>query len=221
MSPRSTVQSRQQVNSMIFGQSHQPGKCRLPDSQPDMQHNATSAVCPLQFLATVQRRGGTLRHVSLLLLILVGVAILAIGWLVQSLFLWFACRLLRVEGATVRRVGIVMLLITAINMVVFPIMIVAEQLAMKYQSGGTAVLMLLGLYTLGGPVICIMGMLRIKAGRALAAWLVGQYLVLGDNSARSKDSRLWGRNVHFLPAQHLIGRVSCTYAPLDRWRTFP
>ncbi|MCP4641696.1 MAG: signal peptidase I [bacterium] len=44
----------------------------------------------------------------------------------------------------------------------------------------------------------------------------GHYLLLGDNSARSKDGRMWG----FAPNEHILGRVSCIWLPKSRWRDF-
>ena len=40
----------------------------------------------------------------------------------------------------------------------------------------------------------------------------GFYYVLGDNRRVSGDSRIWG----FVPAEHIIGRVSFTYWPSDK-----
>ena len=47
----------------------------------------------------------------------------------------------------------------------------------------------------------------------------GQYLVLGDNSARSKDSRLWGRE-YYVARDLLIGKALFIYWPLDRMHEF-
>jgi signal peptidase I len=48
----------------------------------------------------------------------------------------------------------------------------------------------------------------------------GQYLVLGDNSARSKDSRLWERQ-YYVPRDLLIGKALFIYWPLGRMHEFP
>lgn len=50
-----------------------------------------------------------------------------------------------------------------------------------------------------------------------------EYFVLGDFSARSKDSRLWqqgvpGHNPFAVPASHFRGVVSHIYWPPERWR---
>ena len=42
----------------------------------------------------------------------------------------------------------------------------------------------------------------------------GQFYVLGDNSASSRDSRYWG----FVPDQNIIGRAEFIYWPLNRMR---
>jgi signal peptidase I len=42
------------------------------------------------------------------------------------------------------------------------------------------------------------------------------YLVCGDNSLDSADGRYFG----WLPDGHILGRVSCTWWPLNRWRDF-
>ena len=44
----------------------------------------------------------------------------------------------------------------------------------------------------------------------------GHYLVLGDNSAHSRDGRYFG----WLPNEHIVGRVSCIWWPPFRWRDF-
>lgn len=44
----------------------------------------------------------------------------------------------------------------------------------------------------------------------------GHYLVLGDNSAHSRDGRYFG----WLPNQNIVGRVSCIWWPPTRWRDF-
>ena len=45
---------------------------------------------------------------------------------------------------------------------------------------------------------------------------VGHYLVLGDNSAHSRDGRYFG----WLPNENIVGRVSCIWWPPQRWRDF-
>lgn len=50
-----------------------------------------------------------------------------------------------------------------------------------------------------------------------------EYFVLGDFSARSKDSRLWrrsspGHNAYAVPEDHLVGVVTHIYWPPPRWR---
>ena len=42
------------------------------------------------------------------------------------------------------------------------------------------------------------------------------YLVLGDNSAHSRDGRYFG----WLPNEHIVGRVACIWWPPTRWRDF-
>jgi len=42
------------------------------------------------------------------------------------------------------------------------------------------------------------------------------YLVLGDNSAHSRDGRAWG----WLPNEHILGRAACIWWPPSRWRDF-
>lgn len=44
----------------------------------------------------------------------------------------------------------------------------------------------------------------------------GHYLVLGDNSANSRDGRFFG----WLPNEHIVGRVSCIWWPPAHWRDF-
>lgn len=44
----------------------------------------------------------------------------------------------------------------------------------------------------------------------------GHYLVLGDNSARSRDGRYFG----WLPDHNILGRVTCIWWPIDRWNDF-
>lgn len=44
----------------------------------------------------------------------------------------------------------------------------------------------------------------------------GHYLVLGDNSAHSRDGRYFG----WVPNEHIVGRVSCIWFPPQRWRDF-
>lgn len=44
----------------------------------------------------------------------------------------------------------------------------------------------------------------------------GHYLVLGDNSAHSRDGRYFG----WLPNEHIVGRVSCIWWPPQRWCDF-
>ncbi|XZE21416.1 signal peptidase I [Pirellulaceae bacterium SH449] len=50
-----------------------------------------------------------------------------------------------------------------------------------------------------------------------------EYFVLGDFSARSRDSRMWqrgapGHNPFAVPASHMIGIVTHTFWPPHRWR---
>lgn len=52
-----------------------------------------------------------------------------------------------------------------------------------------------------------------------------EYFVLGDFSARSRDSRMWQRGVpghssYAVPASHVIGIVTHIYWPAKRWRIF-
>lgn len=42
------------------------------------------------------------------------------------------------------------------------------------------------------------------------------YFVLGDNSPRSADGRIWG----WLPNSHIVGRAFCIFLPVSRWRDF-
>lgn len=44
----------------------------------------------------------------------------------------------------------------------------------------------------------------------------GQYLLLGDNSADSRDGRVFG----WVPGDHFVGRVSCIAWPIAHWRDF-
>ncbi|HOK89509.1 MAG TPA: signal peptidase I [Candidatus Hydrogenedentes bacterium] len=44
----------------------------------------------------------------------------------------------------------------------------------------------------------------------------GHYLVLGDNSAQSRDGRYFG----WVPNEHIVGRVACIWWPPSRWRDF-
>lgn len=44
----------------------------------------------------------------------------------------------------------------------------------------------------------------------------GHYLVLGDNSANSRDGRYFG----WLPNEHIVGRVASIWWPPSRWRDF-
>jgi len=44
----------------------------------------------------------------------------------------------------------------------------------------------------------------------------GHYLVLGDNSANSRDGRYYG----WLPNEHIVGRVASIWWPPPRWRDF-
>ena len=43
----------------------------------------------------------------------------------------------------------------------------------------------------------------------------GEYFVLGDNSANSADSRIWGN----VPRENVIGKVTKIYWPISRWGT--
>ncbi len=47
-----------------------------------------------------------------------------------------------------------------------------------------------------------------------------QFFVLGDNSARSKDGRLWGAHNHFVPRELLIGKALFIYWP-HSWDRIP
>ena len=42
------------------------------------------------------------------------------------------------------------------------------------------------------------------------------YLLLGDNSSQSKDGRYFG----WVPYERILGRVSCIWLPISRWRDF-
>ncbi len=42
------------------------------------------------------------------------------------------------------------------------------------------------------------------------------YFLLGDNSAYSRDGRFFG----WVPNEHIVGRVSCIWFPISRWRDF-
>lgn len=44
----------------------------------------------------------------------------------------------------------------------------------------------------------------------------GHYLVMGDNSANSRDGRYFG----WLPNENIVGRVACIWWPPTRWRDF-
>ena len=44
----------------------------------------------------------------------------------------------------------------------------------------------------------------------------GHYLVLGDNSAHSRDGRVFG----WLPNENIVGRVASIWWPIGRWRDF-
>lgn len=44
----------------------------------------------------------------------------------------------------------------------------------------------------------------------------GHYLVLGDNSAQSRDGRYFG----WVPNENIVGRVACIWWPPSRWRDF-
>jgi len=43
-----------------------------------------------------------------------------------------------------------------------------------------------------------------------------KYLLLGDNSAHSRDGRYFG----WMPNENILGRVSCIWWPIPRWRDF-
>ena len=47
-----------------------------------------------------------------------------------------------------------------------------------------------------------------------------QFFVLGDNSARSKDGRLWGTDNHWVPRELLIGKALFIYWP-HSWDRVP
>ena len=52
-----------------------------------------------------------------------------------------------------------------------------------------------------------------------------EYYLLGDNTSRSLDSRLWERSIYnrqlgAVPADGIIGRVTAIYWPPSRWRVF-
>jgi len=42
------------------------------------------------------------------------------------------------------------------------------------------------------------------------------YLLLGDNSAQSRDGRVWG----WMPNERIVGRAACIWWPPSRWRDF-
>ena len=64
------------------------------------------------------------------------------------------------------------------------------------------------------------GMSRMKYGvRSADEFSVvpeGHYLMLGDNSAHSRDGRYFG----WLPNEHIVGRVASIWWPVGRWRDF-
>ena len=47
-----------------------------------------------------------------------------------------------------------------------------------------------------------------------------QFFVLGDNSAMSKDGRLWGSDNYWVPRELLIGKALCVYWP-HSWNQIP
>ncbi|MEX0793250.1 MAG: S26 family signal peptidase, partial [Pirellulaceae bacterium] len=52
-----------------------------------------------------------------------------------------------------------------------------------------------------------------------------EYFMLGDFSCQSLDSRSWERGAeghpsYAVPESHLIGVVTHTYWPVNRWRSF-
>jgi len=48
----------------------------------------------------------------------------------------------------------------------------------------------------------------------------GHYIVLGDNSPSSEDSRRWG-NSPFVPRENLVAQASVIFWPPQRWRILP
>ena len=53
----------------------------------------------------------------------------------------------------------------------------------------------------------------------------GEYFMLGDFTARSRDARFWqegfpGHPPYAVPESEIVGVVTHTYWPLERWRTF-
>ena len=44
----------------------------------------------------------------------------------------------------------------------------------------------------------------------------GHYFMLGDNSAQSRDGRVFG----WVPEEHIMGRAFCIWWPVSRWRDF-
>ncbi len=61
------------------------------------------------------------------------------------------------------------------------------------------------------------GMLyAVRPEKEFAVVPEGHYLMLGDNSANSKDGRYYG----FVPNEHIVGRVASIFWPPPRWRDF-
>lgn len=51
------------------------------------------------------------------------------------------------------------------------------------------------------------------SGMTICSILEGYYLMLGDNSPSSSDSRVWG----FVPQRNLVGKALCVWWPPSRW----